>query len=81
MENQSRYVEAVEEALEDGATDAAEGGVPPIEIAKRVDGDIKSVRRHLRRLVENGQLERVHGVNPETLRPRKSYRVTKDVDG
>lgn len=78
MMNQSRYVEAVEEALEEDCTDIAEGGVPSHEVAERVDGDLKSVRRHLRRLVEAGQLETVHGADPETLRPRKSYLLNLD---
>ena len=78
MKNQSRYIEAVEEALEDGCTDAAEGGVSPTEIAIRVDGDLDSVRRHLRRLVKDGQLEQVQGANPDTLRPRTSYLPKND---
>ena len=69
----SRYLKAVEEAFEDGCIDAADGGVPPSEIANRLGAEVDSVRRHLRRLVESGQLEQVHGVDPETLRPRKSY--------
>ena len=77
--NQSRYVQAVEEALKEGCTDPAEGGVPPSEIADRVECDIKSVRRHLRRLVEEGCIKKVHGVDPETLRPRNSY-VPLDTD-
>lgn len=78
MMNQSRYLEAVEDALEDGCTDIAEGGVPPQEIADRVDGDLKSVRRHLRRLVKAGKLEQVNGANPDTLRPRTSYFPNND---
>lgn len=76
--NHSRYLEAVEEALEDGSTDAADGGVPSKEVAERVDGDLKSVRRHLRRLVEDGRLDQVHGADPETLRPRVSYLLNTD---
>jgi len=77
--NKSTYLKAVESALEDGCTDAAEGGVPPQEVAERLDSDIKSVRRHLRRLVEEGCIKKVHGVDPETLRPRNSY-VPLDTD-
>lgn len=73
MENQSQYVEAVEEALEEGCVDAADGGVPVQEIAHRVGSSYPSVRRHLDRLVAANRLRSVSGVDPETLRPRKSY--------
>lgn len=74
--NESQYIKAVEEALADGATDAAEGGVSPQEIADRVNTSIPTAKRHLRRLAQDGRLCVVYGVDPDTFRPRKSYLPT-----
>lgn len=66
------YLDAVSNALDDGATDPG-GGVPVPEVADRLDVEPKSARIRLNRLAQEDALERCHGFKPDTLTPRYSY--------
>lgn len=71
-------LDAIEAAVEDGATDALAGGVPLPEIARRLDVTLKSnqLRRSLATLEGDGEVVQVWGVNPDTGYSRQSYLPT-----
>jgi hypothetical protein len=66
-------VEAVEEAVQDGATDPWEGGVPDEEVAARTALAQRTARERLSTLADAGRLRQVWGLTPETQEPRVSY--------
>lgn len=67
------FLEAVREALADGRTDVAEGGVPARVVADRLDVDERTARVRLAHLVSTGHLTRVWGLSPDLCRPRASF--------
>lgn len=74
-------VDVVREAYDDGNTDAIGGGVPPAEVAGRLDVDsIRNIRRRLHELAEDDQLVAVLGVNPDSWRRRTSYLCPEQVN-
>lgn len=66
-------VAAVEQALEDGERDLCAGGVAPPVVAERVGLKESWVRERCSRLAEEGRLQAVDGVAPDTLQPRTGY--------
>lgn len=71
--SEDEFVAAIEAAVEDGERNLCAGGVPPVEIAERVDRDVSTVRRHCNRLAAAGRLEAVEGVAPGSLQPRTGF--------
>lgn len=71
------FVRAVRDALDEGATDDADGGVPVTEIAARLGVDERYARLRLGHLVSAEILTRVWGrsspLDPKLSRPRVSY--------
>lgn len=67
---------AVREAYRAGDVDALNAGVPLSTIAERLDRTRKNqkLRELIRDLCRYGDLEVVHGVDPETRQVRTSYR-------
>lgn len=66
-------VEAVREAICDGETDPANGGVHPEVLAEYVPLSQSRLKYRCRELRKQGRLEKVRGLNPATMSPRWSY--------
>lgn len=66
-------VAGIEAAVEDGERDLCAGGVAVPVLAERVGLEKSWVRRRCRRLVEEGRLTTVEGVDRESFRPRTGY--------
>jgi hypothetical protein len=72
-ENDGRYLLALRKLYLTDVTDVAAGGVPPSAAATYLSHANSTARRRLKRLCDLGLAVRVHGINPETMRPRPSY--------
>lgn len=66
----------VSDAYQSHETDTLGGGVPPAVVYERLEADLSypQLCGRLQSLAETGRLERVCGQDPETHRPRWSYR-------
>lgn len=73
------FVGVVEQAHADGANDDS-GGVHSTTVAERLDVSHTHARRRLNRLVQEGELVRVWGINPETSLPRAGYLTPTDAE-
>jgi hypothetical protein len=68
---------AIRDAILDGETDPAAGGVHPEVLADRVALSPSTLKDRCRRLREEGRLEKVRGLNPATSSPRWSYQLVE----
>jgi len=67
-------LDAVAEAVEDGATDLLAGGVPPVEVSERVGIAESTAGNRLQDLSETPELVVVWGARPSPpYRARRSY--------
>ena len=64
---------AVEQLLDEGRRDLAEGGIRPESLADQLDVPHGTAKTYIHSLVEAGDLVRVDGAHPEDYHPRKSY--------
>lgn len=66
----------VVDAYQSRDTDTLGGGVPPAVVYERLEADLSypQLCSRLQSLAETDELERVCGQDPETSRPRWSYR-------
>lgn len=64
-------MDAVRRAIEDGARDPMDGGVPECKLVDYTDASEGAVEHRVRVLQERGRLVTAHGYNPETNRPRQ----------
>lgn len=71
-------VEEIEAAVAEGERDLCAGGVAASVLADRLDRSVSQMRRRCRRLVEDGQLIAVDGVDRESLQPRTGYLPAPD---
>lgn len=71
-------------ATEEGVTDGLGGGVTPDDVQAALpeahELSQSRVKARLRDLADEGALERVEGIDPETLRPRSSYKPPHSPD-
>jgi len=72
------YVDAVETLYAQDETDAMNGGVPPVAVARRLGVSKSAADTALRALVDEGRLERCHGMVPGSLQQRISYAPADD---
>lgn len=72
-QNLSKYVDTEEDLLDRGVRDGLDGGVPASAVAAELGIRPNSAREQLLAGVDDGQLERVHGIDPETYLPRTSF--------
>lgn len=66
-------LDAVLDAVQDGDTDPANGGVHPEVLAERLPLSESTIKDRCRRLRADGQLVKVRGLNPRLRSPRWSY--------
>jgi hypothetical protein len=71
-------VETIEELLDEGKGDLADGGISIAVLSDRLEYDLKSTRDRINELLESGDVVKVDGLTPETFRPRKSYVPARD---
>lgn len=73
----TRTLETIQYLYNQGQTDGAEGGVSPLAIAAEIDVNRTTAAKHANALVDEGKLERVHGIGPNG--PRSSYLPTEEL--
>lgn len=78
MLSDDELVAAIEAALADGERDLCAGGVAPAVLAARVGLKESWVRERCNRLEEEGRLQAVDGVAPDTLQPRTGYLPSRE---
>jgi hypothetical protein len=69
-----RYLDVLRELYEAGHRDAFGGGVHPSRVADELDVATTVVRDHPYELEAAGCVKRVRGTDPETHRPRDSFK-------
>ncbi|NHN40554.1 hypothetical protein G9C85_02735 [Halorubellus sp. JP-L1] len=75
-------IQTVEELYADPENrDRAEGGVAPQTVASHLGIAHATATDRLRDLTKQGDLEQCDGLEPGTMRPRKSYAPSESPDG
>lgn len=76
-------LEAVREAFESDDVDRLGGGVRPEAIHDELEStlSLRQLQKRLQMLAEAGHLDRVSGIDPETSRPRWSFRPVLSESG
>ncbi|WP_323192399.1 hypothetical protein [Halostella sp. PRR32] len=75
------YYDALVDLYERGERDSLDGGVAAERFAAELGVEESSAQGIMHRLLEAGHAEAVWGVDPETSRPRQSYRPTDPTEG